>query len=436
MSNSSTGHINSYYAHTAKLPALVTSLRGKLEKKVVIVGGGLAGLTCGLGLARSGVEAVLLEGNRVGWAASGRNGGFVSDGYSLSLSGVIDQAGRKDAAELIQLSRAGVEYVKNRIAQFGRQDLIQGQGALVLIRHGDGEELQTSLQLHKEFGDEGRRFAPQSELKIYFKSDSYSAGIYNDNAFHIHPLNYALALLEHARHSGVEVYENSPVLNIKREGQNWEVMTSSGTVVAQHVVLASNVGGRIFNPLHRAVLPVATYVGATEPLVNEQIDAIRFEGCISDTRRAGDYYRIIQSDEGPRIIWGGRITTRPTEPRNLKAMLRRDMSTVHPSLNSVQFDRVWMGLMGYTMHKMPLVGELWPERYPGIWACTAMGGHGLNTTAMAGELIADAISDADDRWKLFSAFTPRWAGGPVGQLGVQLSYWHMQLKDRLDEFRA
>ena len=179
-------------------------------------------------------------------------------------------------------------------------------------------------------------------------------------------------------------------------------------------------------PTGRAVLPVATYVAVTEAL-NQ--DAVRTPAAISDTRRAGNYYRLI--DEG-RLLWGGDITTQVSEPARLAEQMKGDMLATYPQLGNPRIDYSWAGLMGYALHKMPLIGR----DNEGQWFATAFGGHGMNTTAMAGQLLARAIADGDDEYRRFAPFAPLWAGGQLGRVGVQASYWWMQLRDRIDEARA
>ena len=145
----------------------------------------------------------------------------------------------------------------------------------------------------------------------------------------------------------------------------------------------------------------------TAPLGEKLFDAVRYTGAVADTRRAGDYYRIVADD---RLLWGGRISTRTSEPWRLKAQMRRDILKVYPQLGDVEIEYAWAGTMAYAVHKMPQIGEL----APGYWLASAFGGHGLNTTAMAGEMIARAILDGDDRWRLFSPYELVWAGGRSG----------------------
>ena len=150
---------------------------------------------------------------------------------------------------------------------------------------------------------------------------------------------------------------------------------------------------------------------------------------MSDTRRASNYYRLI---DAARILWGGQITTQVSEPTQLAESMKRDMLSTFPQLGNPRIDYSWAGLMGYALHKMPLIGR----DTQGQWFATAFGGHGMNTTAMAGQLVARAIAGGDDEYRRFAPFAPVWAGGQLGRLGVQTSYWWMQLRDRLDEARS
>jgi gamma-glutamylputrescine oxidase len=269
-----------------------------------------------------------------------------------------------------------------------------------------------------------------AETRALLRSKRYFAAQNDRSAFHIHPLKYAHALAFAAKSEGVRIHEGTRALRASRREGIWEVETPQGRVRAQHLVwCVSSYDRKINSLLGRAVLPVATYIAVTEPLGDRAAAAIAVEAAISDTRRAGDYYRRLP--EG-RILWGGRITTKVSQPQRLAEMMRRDMVSVYPQLGQPRIDYAWSGLMGYARHRMPIIGQIGEDE----WAATAFGGHGLNTTAMAGLLIAEAIALGSDRWRLFSAFGPRWTGGPLGRAGVQLSYWGMQLRDKYEETRA
>jgi glycine/D-amino acid oxidase-like deaminating enzyme len=177
------------------------------------------------------------------------------------------------------------------------------------------------------------------------------------------------------------------------------------------------------------MLPVATYIGVTEPLGERAETAIATQAAVADTRRAGNYYRLIADD---RLLWGGKITTRVSEPSRLALRMKMDMLATYPQLGDPRMEFAWNGLMGYARHKMPIIGEL----EPGHWVASGFGGHGLNTTAMAGLLVTRAILKGDDDWRRFTAFGMPWVGGWLGRAGVQISYWNMQLKDRREDRRG
>jgi gamma-glutamylputrescine oxidase len=235
-----------------------------------------------------------------------------------------------------------------------------------------------------------------------------------------------LMLAGKARAAGAQIFENSAVQSVEKTGAEYLVKSTGGEVRARHVVhCVSSTGRNVHRPSGRAVLPVATYIAVTEPLEQSSINTT---SAVADTRRAGDYYRMISDG---RILWGGRITTRVSPPARLAERMKGDMLSTYPELGNPRMEYAWAGLMGYAIHKMPLIGR----DAEGQWFATAFGGHGLNTTAMAGLILARAIADGDDAYRQFVPFAPQWAFGQLGRLGVQGSYWLMQLRDRWDESR-
>ncbi|MCB1464280.1 MAG: FAD-binding oxidoreductase [Nitratireductor sp.] len=430
------GHVDSYYAATARSLPSLPILEGRAETAVCVIGGGLAGLTAALELARAGQAVVLLEAERVGWAASGRNGGFVSASFSESILKLEERLGIEHARKLYSLSLDGVSYVRRTIEENGRSDIIGGHGWLKMIRHGDSAALKrTAERMAQDYGA-SYRFVARNELAQYVSSKRYHGGMLDLSPFHIHPLNYAGLVAQLAVDAGARLFEKSKVIALRREAGTWIVETVRGTVEARQVVLAGSAyggpSGGLARRVNAAILPVSTYVVTARSARLEE--AIRFEGCLGDTRRAGDYYRIVDGPggEGRRLLWGGRITTRRSLPPHLGEELARDIRSVYPQLDDLAIEHAWAGLMGYATHKMPLLGDLGD----GLWACTAFGGHGLNTTAMGGRLVAQAIAHDDDQWRLFTPFTLNWGGGLAGRLATQLEYWRLQFLDRIEEARA
>jgi glycine/D-amino acid oxidase-like deaminating enzyme len=415
-----------WYEETASRGDPSPSSTGTVAAEICVIGGGLAGITCATELARRGKRVVLLEARRLAWGASGRNGGFVSNGFAAGLDEIAARTSLDHARALYRLSAHGSEYVRREISRLDATALM-GEGMIVTQRVDDEAAMQKRRDVMAKDFATPLDYLSTEETRVLLRTERYFQSLRNPASFHIHPLRYALALAESARASGAIIHENDPALAVESKGAAFIVRTRGGAISAEHVIhCVSALDRRIHPPSGRAVLPVATYVAVTAPL--EQ-DAILTRAAIADTRRAGDYYRLIG---GGRILWGGRITTRTAEPRRLAETMKRDMLSVYPQLGDPAIARAWPGLMGYALHKMPLIGRA----RDGQWFATAFGGHGLNTTAMAGLLFARAIADGDDEYRRFEAFAPRWAGGPFGRAGVQATYWWLKARDMIDEARA
>lgn len=396
-----------------------------------MVGGGLAGLTTALLLARKGKSVVLLEARRVGWGASGRNGGFVSaGGFSRKLTDLVPLLGRDDAAALFKLSRGGWEFVRDLIAAHAI-DCGQVWGTLLPSCFDDADGPRRWAAANEALTGKSYRFVPRAELAEMVSSPRYYDGLFDAEGFHIHPLNYSLAVADLAEQAGARLFEACPATALAQDGAGWRVATAHGAVTAEHVVLAA--GGYqdgLHRPTKRAVLPIATYILLTEPMGENLLrSAIRVPYGIADDRFAVDYYRALP-DTG-RILWGGRVSARQGRPAFLAAAMRRDMLKVYPQLRHVKGEVAWMGTMSYARHRMPQIGST----APGLWHAIGFGGRGLNNTAMAGQLLAAAIADGDDTYRRFAPFGTPWAGGVVGLLAAQATYWSYQARDAWRQFR-
>ncbi len=412
-----------WYEATAAARQASVPPRGVIAADVCVIGGGLAGITTARELQRRGRIVVLLEAKKLAWGASGRNGGFVGNGFAAGVEEIVQRVGLRNAQALYRLSAHGTEYVRREVARLDAS-IRMSDGLIVAQRINDpaGARRRQEMML-RDFG-EGLEVLSTEQTRAVLVTERYFQSLKNPRSFLIHPLRYACALADDAQHGGVRIHENTVALGVRKSGASFIVRTAHAEIHAQHVVhCVSALDRRIHGPSGRAVLPVATYVAVTAPL--EQ-DAIRTRSGIGDMRRAGDYYRLVPDN---RLLWGGRITTRVSEPLRLAHMMKRDMLSVFPQLGNPAIDHAWAGIMGYALHKMPLIGRA----RDGQWFATAFGGHGLNTTAMAGILLARAIADGDDEYRRFAAFAPQWAGGPFGRIGVQASYWWMQAQDRREE---
>jgi gamma-glutamylputrescine oxidase len=421
----------SYYCATATQYAAYAPLQGKAQARVVIVGGGFAGLNTALGLAERGVrDVMLLEREEVGFGASGRNGGFVFAGYSLGEQSLLGQLGEARARQLFKLTTDAVQRIRQRVVDHAIPCEMVDEGVIWANWFRDPAVLRQRQQLLSEhFGVEWQ-WLPQTELRERIRSERYHDGLYEPDALHLHPLNYAIGLAAAASGQGVRIHENSGVQGMLREGLQWRLRTAQGEVLADQVVLAC--GGYLAGlqkPIDRAILPIATYVMVTEPLYERMDECLHTRAAIYDSRFAFDYYRPLPDT---RLLWGGRISVRNRSPQAVQRLLTKDLLRVFPQLKGVKVDYAWSGLMSYARHQMPQIGG----SDNGLWWAQAFGGHGLAPTCAAGELLAAAIAERDDGWKQFADYGLGSTHRPFGYLGAQANYWwhqgHDWMKTRLE----
>lgn len=424
-------YIETFYRPAAAADRPRAPLAGPVETEVCIIGGGLAGLTTALELARRGRSVCILETHRIAWGASGRNGGFVSPGWAARYRSIEAAVGPSDAKTLHQMSIEGVRLVAGNLEALAVPAVDRVPGVLGAVRYEASLDLQNHRDwLEREFGYRVT-FKTRAEVQDLLVSPRYHQALYDPNAFHFHPLHYARALAREIERLGGRIFEGSPAEDLELDGAAKIVRTAGGTVEAKQIVLASGgYTGGIVPALARSYLPIATYVMLTRPAKELIATAIRTRAGIADDRRAGDYYRLVE--DGARILWGGKITTRTSEPRRLALLLHKTMAQTYPQLQDLAVDIAWSGLMSYARHLMPQIGELRQN----VWHCTAFGGHGLNTTAIGGKIIAEAITGESDRYRLFAPFGLAWNGGIVGRIAAQLTYWRYQAMDLYRERRS
>jgi gamma-glutamylputrescine oxidase len=420
--------MSSYYRATAAPYASFAPLQGRHEAQVAIVGGGFAGLNTALSLAERGQrDVVLLEADALGFGASGRNGGFVFAGYSLDERALLARLGAERARRLFRRTVDAINLIRSRIGRYAIACDTVDQGVIWANWFRDPEVLRARQHLLAEQFGVDWQWLPTAELRELLRTSRYSDGLFERNALHLHPLNYVIGLAAAAAAQGVAVHEHSRVQGLKRDAGGWCLRTTDGEVRARQVVLAC--GGYLAGlqrRVDRAVLPIATYVMATEPLGARLAQAIATPAAVYDTRFAFDYYRALPDT---RLLWGGRISVHDRSPRAVGRLLRRDLARVYPQLADARIDYAWSGLMSYARHQMPQIGSAGD----GLWWAQAFGGHGLAPTTAAGELLAAAIAEGDPGWREFAAFGLVESWRPLGYAGAQASYWWSQLKDRLKE---
>jgi glycine/D-amino acid oxidase-like deaminating enzyme len=420
----------SWYAATMVPVPERVPLTYDLDVEVCVIGGGLAGLTAAREVARRGWTVALLEAKRIAWNASGRNCGFVLPGFAVAMNDVIARVGLDHGKALWSLSEMGLDYVRETIRETGMPGVEPVDGWLKVSKTDKTEEAIADLKLYIDrLGADVEGWATE-RVRDVLRSRHYFHAMHFPRAFHMHPLNYAQGLAIAAEQAGARVFEGTPALSIDPDGVRKRIATPRGRIRASHIVLACNVHlGALMPRAAGTLLPVWSYMVVTEPLGPRLLDIIRYRGAVSDTDLADNHYRLV---DGNRLLFSGRSTTWEADPRRYVDKLRADLAEVYPAFGGIGVDYVWSGVLGNALHRMPQIGEL----SPGFWMASGFGGHGLNTTAMAGNILARAIVDGEDTWRLFSPFEFVWAGGKLGRAVKQVYYWWFRAQERYEARQA
>lgn len=395
-----------------------------LDVDVCVVGAGLAGLTVAREIAQRGWSVAVLEAGRTAWAASGRNLGFVLPGFSEHIEHMVERVGLDHAKQLWALSEQGVDYVRRTITEAQLPGVDPVPGWLHVSKTDNGNRIRADVERLRWIGADVE-FWPAARVREVLPNPHYFNGAHYNSAFHIHPLNYALGLAALAEQAGVRIFEETPAVAIDPAGVRKRVTTPEARVRAAHVVLAGNVDlGALMPRLAATLMRTNTYVLVTEPILPQLDEVIRYRGAVSDGNRADNHYRIVG---GNRLEWSGRMRAWDADPRWIGRCLVGDIHRNFPGLGKVEIAHLWRGTLGRTVHRMPQIGEI--ER--GVWVASGFGSQGLNTTAMAGDLIARGIVESDQTWRLFAPYELVWAGGRLGRVLAQALYWGARPIDRV-----
>ena len=415
-----------WYEETRVASRERSRLNYDIDVDVCVIGAGLAGLTIAREVAQRGWSVAVLEANRVAWAASGRNTGFVLPGFGEHIDELVGRIGLDHTRQLWALSERGVDYVRFTIEDSAMPGVDPVPGWLHVSKTDNGAALRGYVERLRWIGSDVE-FWPTERVREQLASPRYFNAVHHRRAFHIHPLNYALGLAALAEKAGARIYEDTPAVTIDPTGVRKRISTPNARVRAAHVVLAGNVHlGALMPKLAATLLPVTTFVMVTEPLGPVLQEVVRYRGAVSDTERADNHYRVVGEN---RLQWSGRMRAWEAEPRWIGRGLAADIRRNFPELGKVEIAHLWRGTLGRTIHRMPQIGEI--ER--GLWLASGFGGHGLNTTAMAGELVARGIVDADQTWRMFAPYELVWAGGRIASILAQGIYWGTRPIDGLEE---
>jgi glycine/D-amino acid oxidase-like deaminating enzyme len=315
------------------------------------------------------------------------------------------------------LSRDGAEFVRATAAEESVPGIGLSEGALEVSNVEAGDELISRLQMLGEDFDTEVEGWQVERVRDELGTNRYFHGVYYPKAFQVDGRKYVHRLAALARRAGARIFEDTPVVSIDSSGIRKRIVTPSARLRAAHIVLAGNIHlGAPLRRLSETLLPVWRYAAVTVPLGGQLAEIVKFKGSVSDADRV-DHFRVVGGD---RLMWASPETTWEMRPQRFSAAIQRRMRTVFPRLGGVEIAETFGGVVGQTVHGMPQIGQL----RRGLWVASGFGHQGLNTSAMAGQLIARSILRGDERWRLFSPFELVWAGGPTGRAaGYLVGLW-------------
>ena len=392
------------------------------------IGGGYTGLSAALHLAAKGYQTVLLEANRVGWGASGRNGGQVNVGQRRPQDELERSLGDFHARQLWDLGLEAVRLVHRLIDQHDIDcgftwGVIHADHRKRLVRHSfDYAEL-----LRGKYDYEQIEALDQSQIRERVGSPSYFGGIIDYGGGHLHPLAYALGLARAAAADGVQIFENTRVLGVEF-GQSVRITTAQATINARYAVIGCNgYHGDLFEKLAAQVMPINNFIVASEPLSEVAArDLIRDNEAVADSRFVINYFHLSQDR---RLLFGGGESYGHRFPKDIVAKVRRPMLQVFPQMADKKIDYAWGGTLGITVKRLPCVMRVADN----ILSAGGFSGHGVAPATLAGSILADAIDGQAAKFDVFSKIPlPSFPGGPSLRTPLlALAMTWFALRDRL-----
>jgi gamma-glutamylputrescine oxidase len=408
ISNPANEHINSYYAASANASQHRAVLRESLQADVCVIGGGFSGLSAALHLAAQGRHVTLLESARIGWGASGRNGGQIVHGLNASLDTIDKRYGADTANFVGGLVQEGASIIRSFVKDYAIECDLKTRNIFVAFNARQMRELEAKQLLWQSHGMDDHELLDREALKKHVGSALYCGGMLDHSGGHLHPLNLALGEAAALEKLGGVIYEQSRVERIDSIESSPEVITDQGSVKCRTLIICGNAYlGKSVPALAPRVMPVSTQIMATEPLPDDLANQLLpSDSCVEDVRYILDYYRL-SADK--RLLFGGGSVYGGTDPRNVESKLRPNMEKVFPELRGTPITHAWSGNFALSFSRVPQLGKLGPDSY------FAMGysGHGVTGSHLFGRLLSEAVCGDTQRFDRFAALP--WYPFPGGQ---------------------
>jgi len=402
-------------------------LQGDHRADVVVVGGGIAGCSTALHLAKRGYRVVLLEAHAVGYGASGRSGGQTIFGLAAGQATLEAQVGRDDARRLFDMSIDALDLTQSLIEEYAIDCDYRANHLHLAVKPRHLTELASSVHELQDYGYRSARLVTRDELAAHVRSDRYLGGLLDSRSGHLHPLKYTQGVARAAETVGATLFENSAVLRYQ-EGPELTVHTAAGRVRCAHLVLCGNAYiGAVAPSLARRILGVGTYIIATEPLGEERARSLLpSDAAVADLNWILDYFRC-SADH--RLLFGGGVSYSAVQPPRLVESMRRRMLRVFPALSGVRVAYAWGGFLDITLSRAPDFGRLAPN----VFYLQGFSGHGMSLTGLAGRLVADAVAGTAERFDVFARIPHRdFPGGRLFRRpSLMLAMLYFRLRDLL-----
>ena len=375
-----------------------------------MVGGGIAGLSAALHLAKRGYSVALLEARFVGYGASGRSGGQTIFGLAVGQRVLLREVGAADARRLFDLSIEALDCTQALIAEYAIDCDYRPKHVHVATKPRHVRELQAWIaELHDEYGYASARLLSRDEVQTEVRSDRYLGGLLDTRSGHLHPLKYTAGLARAAEREGATLFDGSQVLDYRPSRGGVSVQTARGTLQCAHLILCGNAYlGPVAPRLARRILGVGTYMVATETLEPARArELIPGNAAIADLNWILDYFRL---SADARMLFGGRVSYSAIQPPHLAESMRKRMVRVFPSLADVKIDFTWGGFLDITRTRAPDFGRLAPN----VYYLQGFSGHGMALTGLAGKLVAEAVAGSAERFDVFARIPHRdFPGGAL-----------------------
>ncbi len=417
----------SHYAATANPAPERPPVRGEVEADICVVGAGYTGLSCALTLAEQGHKVTLVEAARVGWGASGRNGGQLVNGINAPLDKIGRLYGPRVQAFVGGLVTEGGQIIRDRVDRYGIACDLKPGNLFAAYTDRQMQELEAKRHLWSEYGMDDHELLDRDGVRKHVGTDAYVGGMIDWSGGHLHPLNLALGEAAAVESLGGVIHERSVVRSVDTSADKPVVVTDAGRITARTLVLCGNAYlGRTVPELSTRVLAASTQIVATEPLGDRAKELLPTDLCVEDLRYILDYFRL--AADGSLLFGGGTVYGGST-PRDIENKLRPNLEKVFPQLKGVRLTHAWSGNFALTFSRVPQLGRLGPSTY----FAHGYSGHGITGSHLFGRILAEAITGDLSRFDTFANLP--WSPFPGGQAlrvpySVAGSWWY-GLRDRL-----